>query len=255
VVDELDRPDFPADMEPVLFNEVVNALDLNFEISEHSALSACGITGFFQMIERAGRLLARRAVDTCIVVAVDSFLNSSALHWLRDQGRLKTELNSDGMIPGEAAAAVCLMRGEDAQNPMLEVMGLGFGVEESAGNEGKPNVAIGLADAIRAALSNADVVLPDVAFRVGGMTGERRAFMEASTALARVQRVHRDGFELWVPAEMLGDVGAALSACMLVVTAVAFAKGYAPGDIALLHVSSRSHHRAACVVSNSKARR
>ena len=131
-------------------------------------------------------------------------------------------------------------------------MGIGFGVEESAGKEGKPNLAIGLADAMRAALSNAGVLLPDVTFRVGGMTGERRAFMEASTALARIQRVHRDGFELWVPAEMLGDVGASLGACMLVVTAVAFAKGYAPGDNALLHVSSRSRDRAACVVSNPR---
>ena len=73
--------------------------------------------------------------------------------------------------------------------------------------------------------------------------------MEASTALARIQRIHKEDFDLFVPAEYLGDVGAALPACMMVTAAMGFAKGYAPGSSAILFSSSRSKERAACVVS------
>ena len=116
VIDELDRPDFPADLASVLFQEIRNSLDLDFRISKESELSATGITGFFRAVQRARELLTDRVVDACVVVAVDSLLNSMALQWLRDQGRLKSALNSDGVIPGEGAAAVCLMRCEDSQN-------------------------------------------------------------------------------------------------------------------------------------------
>jgi 3-oxoacyl-[acyl-carrier-protein] synthase-1 len=131
---------------------------------------------------------------------------------------------------------------------MLDIMGLGFGEETSVLEEDTPNLAVGLADALRRALADAHIPLQEIDFRVGGMTGERQGFMEASTALARIQRVHKDQFELWAPAEMLGDVGAALPACMMVITAVGIAKGYAPGRSAILFVSAYSSQRGACVV-------
>lgn len=241
-VDDLRRPDLGEDRPARLVEEVQRLMGLKFPPPVDVFHE--GRTGFFRALQRAADLSKRLDFDGCIAAAADSYLNGRALDWLLEQDRLKTEFNPDGIIPGEAAAALFLQRPKKGRASMMQIAGLGFGEENES-----PNLARGLADAIRAALASARVELEEVDFRVGGMTGDRRTFMEASTALARLQRVHKDEFELWVPAEKLGDVGAALPACMLVVTATAFAKGYAPGARALVTVSSDSPARAACVVT------
>ena len=50
-------------------------------------------------------LAGRREFPACLVCGVDSYINARSLHWLDRNSRLKTPANSDGVIPGEAAAA------------------------------------------------------------------------------------------------------------------------------------------------------
>lgn len=246
-LDSSDRPDYPEDFPSQLLKELEQ--ELGKPLSKQSAAFPGGTLGFFRALEEARLLLAGKKAGGCIVAASDSLLNGPALEWLEAQGRLKTELNPDGIIPGEAAAALWVQPAQDKPGELACIRGIGFGEEPSAQKEGEPNLAVGLADAMRKALADAGLELPQIDFRVGGMTGERLTFMEASTAFARIQRIHKDDFELWVPAEKLGDVGAALPACMAVVTAVAFSRGYAPGKSAILHVSSRAAGRAASVMT------
>jgi 3-oxoacyl-[acyl-carrier-protein] synthase-1 len=245
-IDEPGRPDYAPDLPERLLEEVGKALGFRFPLP--SGVFPGGTTGFFRLLERARQMLAGPTAQGCIVAAVDSLVNSRALHWLEEHGRLKTPFESDGVIPGEAAAAIWVRPAASSGSSLLDIIGLGFGQEPSLKEEDRPNLAVGLAEALRAALSDAHLSLPEIDFRVGGMTGERAGFMEASTGVARIQRVHKENFVLWVPAEKLGDVGAALPACMLVITAVAMAKGYAPGGRALLFISARNPERAACVL-------
>lgn len=249
-VDDLRRPDYPKDISERLLIDVGSLLRLQWDA--RSAVFAHGRTAFFRALAEARQILGGGDVGACLVAGVDSLLNTHALEWLQSQDRLKTEDNLDGVIPGEAAAAVWIERMGQARPRFLDVLGIGFGEEASVLEPDTPNIARGLADAFRKALAEAAMPLHEVDFRVGGMTGERAEFMEASTALARIQRVHKDDFALWVPAEQLGDVGAALPACMMVVTAVGFTKGYAPGRSALLFTSSHSSERAACIVSEPR---
>jgi 3-oxoacyl-[acyl-carrier-protein] synthase-1 len=246
-IDGPDRPDHPPDFARQLLKELEK--ELGKPLSTHSAVFPGDTMGFFRALEQAKSLTATAAPEGCVVAAADSLLNGKALHWLQDKGRLKTELNPDGVIPGEAAAAVWVQPATGKPGEMAQIRGIGFADEPSLLQKGEANLSVGLAEAMKKAIAAAALQLPQIDFRVGGMTGERRGFMEASTALARIQRVHKDDFELWVPAEKLGDVGAALPACMMVVTSVALARGYAPGRSALLYIASRSPARAACVVT------
>lgn len=205
-----------------------------------------GCLSFFQALQSARESLSSGGASACVVAAVDSLINGSMLEALEAEERLKTEDGSEGCIPGEAAAAI-LVRKAPSSKGIVELTGLGFGDEPSASGT-VANKGIGLAAAIRNALADAGISLFDVDFRVGGMTGEQSVFDEASTGVARVQRIHKDNFELWVPAEKLGYVGAALPACMLVLTAFGIRKGYAPGPSAVLFGFSKSHLRAACIV-------
>jgi 3-oxoacyl-[acyl-carrier-protein] synthase-1 len=245
-VDELSRPDYPQDLPKRLITEIREIMGASFP--QRTTIIAEGKTGIFLAIQRAQKILNNPETEGCIIASGDSLLNVRALQWLESQNRLKTENNSDGVIPGEAAAAFYVTRSSSYSASLLDIVGLGFGNEASVLEDDMPNLAVGLANALRNAITDAQIPLNQIDFRVGGMTGERLEFMEASTALARIQRVRKDNFELWVPAEKLGDVGAALSACMFVVTAIGIVKGYAPGSRALLFVSSNSSQRAACVV-------
>ncbi|HEX5749512.1 MAG TPA: hypothetical protein VFZ09_25005 [Archangium sp.] len=241
------RPDHPLDMEERLMRELQERL--GFPLSRSSRVFAQGPSGCLRALEHAVQLLARRECDGCIVAAADSLVGSRALSWLEQQDRLKTETNSDGVIPSEAAAALWVARPGHSLHSLLDIQGLGFAEEPSAKQEDAPKLAEGLAQAIRHALVDARRTLRDVDFRVGSVTGEREAFMEASTAFARLMREPRPTFPLWLPAEILGDVGAALPACMLCITAFSMAHGYAPGRTALLFVSSPGPERTACVVA------
>lgn len=245
-IDERKRLDYAEDLPRWLLTKIQE--EFGALVSPASLVFPEGETGFFSALAHARMLLNTGQAEDCIVGAVDSLIDAPALQWLEERDRLKTEGNCDGVIPGEAAAAVWVTRIERDTKPLAKISGLGFGEELSFQQEGSPNVALGLAKALREALKDGGVPLERIDFRVGGMTGERSGFMEASTAVARIQRVHKDDFELWVPAEKLGDVGAALPAAMLVITVVGMLKKYAPGTRALLFVMPASSRRAACVV-------
>ncbi|QSQ19782.1 hypothetical protein JY651_31420 [Pyxidicoccus parkwayensis] len=242
-----ERQDLPEDLGARVLKEVQSQLSV--PLGPGSRAFRLGTPGVFHALETAGRMLARHECDGCLVAASDSLVTHKALHWLEAQDRLKTESNSDGVIPSEAAAALWVTRAGPQALSLLDILGLGQAEEPSFGKQDAANLAEGLALALRRALDDARLPSADVDFRVGDVAGERTAFMEASTAFARLLREPRPSFPLWLPTEVLGDVGAALPACMLVLTAVGMAQGDAPGRTALLFASSRGSERAACVVA------
>lgn len=245
-LDVPDRRDYPKDVGPKVLADLATALKVR--LSKESRAFLMGPPGVFRALETARQLIRSGSAETCLVAAGDSLINDRALAELEGSRRLKTEFNPDGVIPGEGAACLALEAPKKSRPGLMEIVGIGFGTEASAGKPDEPNLGVGLAQALQSALADADVGLQDVDFRIGGMTGERWSFMEASTAMARVQRVHRESFELWVPAEKLGDVGAALPGCMLVAAAVGFSRKYAPGQSAIVFATSLQSERAACVV-------
>ena len=247
-VGEAGRIDRPEDLPAQLLDDISARLGVKFAAG--SRVVPAGVTGFFELLRDAQRLLDGPARDGCIVAAVDSLMNQQLLWDLDGKQRLKTEINSDGVIPGEAAAAVWVGPAADPRPALAEVLGLGFGDEPSARDRGKPNLGTGLADALRRACRAAGMAIHETGFRVGGMTGERAGFAEATVAVARVKRVRTVDWDLWCPAEKVGDAGAALAACMAVVTTFGFVKKYAPGRSALLSIAApEGPARAACILA------
>lgn len=246
VTDSSSRPDYPKNLSQMIINGLKSIR--GFEYYKKTKFYAEGSIGVFRALTEVNNLFQNPDIEGCIVAGVDSMINVAALNWLEKEERLKTEENSDGVIPGEAAAAIWIDRYNPKDRSMLNIAGIGFGSEKSLLDDDKPNLAIGLSEALANALKNTDISLEVVDFQVGSMTGERSEFMEASTAFARIQRVHKDKFELIIPAESLGAVGAVLPLCMLVDTAVRIQKNYAPGRIGILYDTSHSTEKGACIV-------
>ena len=204
----------------------------------------------------AARVLLRSGhVPACLVAGVDSFVNAHALRWLEASGRLKTEENSDGIIPGEASAAVLVRpRGEPGDGTTASVMGIGFASEQATVLSEDPLLGLGLTAAVRSALAESGLALHQIDFRLSDVTGEQYGFREQALMLARLVRIRREALPIWHCTDSIGDTGAAASVCQLVIARQAFRRGYAPGPYALCCASSVTGERGASVLNKAEHR-
>ena len=85
-------------------------------------------------------------------------------------------------------------------------------------------------------------------FRNTDISGEQYYFKEASLALSRTLRQPKAEFDLWHPAEAIGESGAAVGLAVLIDSHAACQKGYAPGPGILTHFANDTGERAAAVL-------
>jgi 3-oxoacyl-[acyl-carrier-protein] synthase I len=246
---EPDRPGGLRVAHPAaLIDDIGRRLGARFH-PELSRVIASGHTSAFHALAVARGIVDSGAAPLCLVAGVDSYLNATSLLWLAEHFRLKTTTNSDGVIPGEAAACVLVEGKPRADTAAVALLGLGFG-HEPAGilTSDAPLHARGLVEASRAALTEAGLGLHEIDFRISDAAGEGYAFKELALALQRLLRVRREDFPLWHPAEAIGDTGAAAGFCQLTLAIQAFRKGYAPGPRAISHGASIAGERAAAIL-------
>jgi 3-oxoacyl-[acyl-carrier-protein] synthase-1 len=222
-----------------------------------SALVAHGRVGLAVALNGARRLLAQAEVPQVLVVATDSLITWPTLGPLEREGRLLTERNSNGFMPGEAAGAVLLGRAGASGSPQhasaagggeLVIAGVGFAREAAHIASDEPLRGDGLANAIRAALEDAGAAMHDVDYRICDVSGEHYYFKEAALALSRTLRQRKEDFDLWHPAECTGEVGAANGATVVALAQAACAKGYSLGPRVLAHWANDGGQRAAAVL-------
>ena len=250
---ELDRPGGDGKFGATIMRLVEERLGIRFD-PQRSRTIASGHTSCFEGLLFAKGLLKDSDVDACLVCGVDSYLSARTLCWLDQNSRLKTPLNSDGVIPGEAAGAIIVERRPSGGTP-VKVAGLGFGRELAPVLSSDPLLGVGLTEAARNALNEASVELQDINFRLSDVTGESYGFREHALFVARLLRVHREEeHPIWHPADSTGDTGAAAGLLQLVTAFHAFRKGYAPGRLALCATSGLSGSRAVAVLDHQVAR-
>ena len=224
-----------------------NRLGLPLAASQVHVFSE-GSAGGYAALQQ-GCLQVRRGT-TCVVAAADSLLSAQRLLPLSEQDRLLVEGNSDGFVPGEAAAAVLL--GDDPRRALAHIRGLGFAREPSRIDNEIPLRADGMLAASQAALAEAALLPHDLDFRISDATGESFYFKEQSLLVTRLLRERKPEFPLWLPAESLGDTGAAAGLCGLIWATAAWQRGYAPGPCALACAGNEQGARAAVVLQNPR---
>jgi len=215
-----------------------------------SRVFSAGRVGGVQALEYSRRLLAEGR-PACLLAGVDSYLVGATLEAYYEDHRLLTPENSNGFIPGEAAAAVLL--GPPRADTVLSCVGVGFGTEPAPLGSGEPLRADGLVEAYKATLSEAGLDLGEVDYRIADVSGEQYGFKEAALALTRVLRQRKEEFDIWHPADCVGEVGAAAVPVMLGVVRAAQEKGYAPGPYAIGHASMDGQERAAFILKAGAA--
>jgi 3-oxoacyl-[acyl-carrier-protein] synthase-1 len=243
-VAEPTRPGRLAGLDDHLIEEIQQRLGTRFAAG--STTIAGGRVGFAHAVLRARSLIEARLGSMVIVVGTDSLLNWPTLGAYEREQKLLTADNSNGFMPGEGAGALLL--GVVAEAGSLSVCGLGFSNEPATVNSGKPLRGDGIVGAIRAALAEADCSLHELDLRIADLSGEQYYFKEATLGLSRLLRVCKEEFDIWHPAECIGEVGAVNGFAMLALADAACRKAYAPGTGILCHASNDGGQRAAAVL-------
>ena len=233
--------------EPSL-DELFDALgrELACDFSADSAIVPQGRAAFGAALVQARQLIDAGRCQAALIVGVDSLLSAATLRAYEAAGRLLGPRNSNGFIPGEGAAA--LLVGPPQAGPRLICQGVGLASETSHIDAEQPLRADGITSAIKTALSEAACEMHELDFRITDLSGEQYYFREAALALSRTLRVRKEEFDLWHPAEYIGEAGAIAGIATVVVAEAAFRKSYAPGRGVLCHAGNDAGQRAAAVM-------
>ena len=239
------RPGGGADLAGSIVARVEQALNVRFH-PQHSRAYASGHTASVRSAARRAATARGPDVPACVVCGVDSFINAATLLWLDRHFRLKTPANRDGVIPGEAAAAVLVqasLRPRDGGSGRPGVRQR-KGADPFGGAPARPWAYGGRS----VGTVGGKLGLHEIDLRLSDVTGELYGFKELPLVEGRLMRVVRkQGQPLWHWAEAIGDSGAAAGVLQLVLADEAFRKGYAPGS-GDLHDEFCGGERAAAVL-------
>lgn len=223
--------------------------ELGVEFHEQSRIIPRGHVSVAVALKFAREILAEGKVKKVLFAAADSLLVARTLAHFEEHDRLLTSQNSDGFIPGEAGAALVVEPLYVKPEPQLICRGFGFAVEKSHIYSEEPLRADGLTAAIKEALSEAKCGESILQFKMTDISGEQYYFKESSLAFSRVDRTKRKEFDIWHPADCVGEVGSGLGLIMLAVLKAACEKGWSEGDHILMHVGDDDGKRSALIFS------
>jgi 3-oxoacyl-[acyl-carrier-protein] synthase-1 len=240
-VAENDRPGRLEGLDGQLFDWIQQMLGARF--AARSATIAQGRIGVAVGLAHARTLMQGGYAARVLIVAVDSLVNWPTLMQYDRVDRLLRQDNSNGFMAGEGAGA--LLVGEPSGRPELLCTGVGFGREAAHIGSEEPLRAEGLSAAIRAALAEAGCAMHDFDYRIADISGEQYYFKEASLALSRTLRQRKEEFDLWHPAECIGESGALAGAAIIALAESACRKGYGKGYNIVAHMSNDGGQRAA----------
>jgi 3-oxoacyl-[acyl-carrier-protein] synthase-1 len=206
-------------------------------------------------LEAAFRKLSTGEMEACVVAGVDSYMDALTLEWLEasDQlhgaGRLN---NAWGFVPGEAAGALLLMRGDCVARLRLPTLARLLSVSSAHESKRIKTETIclgeGLTQAFRSALQQvpAGMRISDV---YCDMNGEPYRADEYGFSCLRTREFFDAASDFVAPADCWGDVGAAGNPLMMGLAVIAGAKHYAKGPLALVWGSSECGTRAAALIN------
>jgi 3-oxoacyl-[acyl-carrier-protein] synthase-1 len=222
------------------------------------AVFAAGHAGGLLGLQAACRKLAHGALDACVVAGVESWLEPETLEWLEqcDQLHGAGPLNNAwGFVPGEAGAALLLVREHAARTwglePLAAVLGVGSAHEPKRIKTETVCIGEGLTEAFRAALAKlpAGSKVTDI---YCDMNGEAYRADEFGFTALRTKEHFESASDFVAPADCWGDVSAAGGLLHAALACAAARKGYAAGSLALVWASAEMGERAAALLACSE---
>jgi 3-oxoacyl-[acyl-carrier-protein] synthase-1 len=201
------------------------------------------------LAEQAAIMLRDRRIEMAAVGGVDSYLFREWLEPLDREWRILSDRNSDGFQPGEAAAFFLLERSSDARRRGARAAArVGLLASSKVAEGGQPNTGIALA-----ALLGQMIPPGDAPLFVCDLNGDSARTREWAYALARMGKRLDGGYALETPAQVLGDVGAASGAALVVLAAQYLSTRHADRKRAVIWSASEDGQRRSLLVTRSES--
>src|SRR5690606_22852847 len=176
-----------------------------------------------EALATARELFEAGSAKRCLIGGADSLLRRVDLERLERANRLLGPTQSQGLVPGEGAAFMLV--GHHTPTPdtpaRARVHGLGLGYEQHTVLGSEYSVGDGFADALEAALADAELSEDEVAFVAGNFNGERYDAWERAHGHSRNYRTRRERLHVAWPAASVGELGVAGGVMALIYTAAA----------------------------------
>jgi 3-oxoacyl-[acyl-carrier-protein] synthase-1 len=208
-----------------------------------------GHASALRALEDALTQLRQGRLAMAVVGGLDSLVEPDVLTRLRDMGRLKTDDNPVGFVPGEASAFFLLETPRMAQRRKAGVMAWldasRLSHEPVTAASGQPCDGQGLGQAITKTFEALEDRGAGTGLIVNDLNGELFRAEEFSKMVPRALRHLRSSWRLWHPADCIGDTGAASVALSVCIGARALVRGYAATDHVLACASSDEGLRGA----------
>jgi 3-oxoacyl-[acyl-carrier-protein] synthase-1 len=217
-----------------------------------SNVAGTGRAAGLSAIGQAAELIRQGKSTLMLAGGIDSFLDLFILEFLSDEGRIKSEVNLDGFIPGEGAAFVLLSAVDWAKQmglPLKAVISQTFeDTEKGHLYSDDPCRGEGLAAAFKKlfALHQSTKSVKRV---YSSMNGESFWGKEWGICFIRNKDRFTSDCELCHPADCLGDAGAA-SGPILVGLAACRIASHPQNDHILVYCSSDGGDRTALIVNH-----
>lgn len=248
------RPGLPDDIQQQMMSRIYKRFARRFgTVAAFAAGHAAGLIA----VQAAATKLGQGALDVCVVAAVDSYIDPLTLEWLEEYDQLHSAgrlNNAWGFIPGEAGAALLMMRESIADaaklQPLAVVLGTGRATEPKRIKTKTVCIGEGLTQAFRAALDAlpAGTKITDV---YCDMNGEPYRGDEFGFTALRTKECFESASDFVAPADCWGDVAAAGGPLHLMLAAIAGSKGYSNGNLAFAWASSEFGERAATLIATA----
>jgi len=246
------RPGLKPDLAGPLCSQLIAQL-LPWRLAAETVFETGHASGLMA-IEHAVDLI-RAGTEFVLAGGVDSYYSAETLEWLDQTGRLHSEANMDGFIPGEGAGFCLLTSSATALryglSPLAEVL------SAESGEEPHPLISDGVClgqgmTGVFSKVLSVPVPAPKVAdWTLCDMNGESFRSTEWMYAYLRTGRKHRDPLQLWHPADCYGDIGAASGPVLAGIAMAAWRRSYARGDRCLVWTASEGKHRSAALLQRA----
>lgn len=210
---ERERPHSNDDRYRDIFDSIQQQLNQTFH--EYSRIIPAGRAGIGFALEFAQEWFASGEIEHLIIAGADSYLDNHTMNFYLGKDRLRTSTNSDGFIPGEAAAAILLSAQKTEHELQLSIRGLGLEKEQGSLEGATPNRAKALSHALRSAMKQAAIPESQYQFRFSDQNGESNFAREAAHALTRLGTDGLPKLITYTTADCVGEVGAATAPLML----------------------------------------
>jgi 3-oxoacyl-[acyl-carrier-protein] synthase I len=242
------RPFRHPDLEEIIVRGIEHRLQ--YKLPPGSTLINKGRSGIYHALQAAKQLIKDHRASHCIIVGVDSYLRQNVVEAYLKERRILTNDNSNGFIPGEAACAILVGQSGHESDGELCITALALGHETGIISNDHPVTGDGLTQAIKSALKEAEIMFSDTDFWLTDQNSEHYKVKECTLAQIRLERRYPPArpYQIWHPIEYLGEIGSAISPCLLGLALAAAKSGYSPGPLALMHVSNDDGERTALVL-------